>query len=314
MQSLRIFVAAYEEGSFTLAAQRENATQSGVSQHIRNLEDRYGVALFRREKGKVFPTPAAERFYQLCLEALRSTDAALNVLGQFSQGLSGETSVGLMPTLSAGALAPTLLQLRSTHPNVLVHVREGYSSALVESVLNGEIDCAIVPAMPGVSGLRITPFFECEEKLVTRRTRSKGKSRSNSDTAALDADWRLKIVLPEAANVRANLIRAYLTENNVAIDECIEMNSMMATLDLVAQSDWCAILPALMMATSSYESTFNVRRISPPLRLKLVVIEPARRNRSPASGEFLQALRSSCEKLVDQDRNAPVRRRANASS
>ena len=62
MQNLRIFVAAYEEGSFTLAANRENATQSGVSQHIRNLEDRYGVQLFRREKGRVFPTPAADRF------------------------------------------------------------------------------------------------------------------------------------------------------------------------------------------------------------------------------------------------------------
>lgn len=34
LRGIRLFVAACEELSFTLAAQRENATQSGVSQHI----------------------------------------------------------------------------------------------------------------------------------------------------------------------------------------------------------------------------------------------------------------------------------------
>ena len=272
----------------------ENATQSGVSQHIRNLEDRYAVSLFRREKGKVFPTPAADRFYRLCLEALRSTDAALGVLGQFSRGLSGETSVGIMPTLSAAALAPTLLELREGHPNIQVHLVEAYSSALVERVLGGEIDCAVVPAMPSTPGLRITPFFECEEMFVTRRRPGDG----GAEQARPDASWKLKIVLPETANVRANLIRSYLARNDVELEDCMEMNSMMATLDLIGQSDWCAILPALMMATRIHDNTFSVRSLAPGLMLQLVVIEPARRNLSPITDTFLQALRVSCERLL----------------
>jgi len=46
MRSLRIFVAAFEQGSFTAATQREGATQPGVSKHIRSLEARHGVLLF----------------------------------------------------------------------------------------------------------------------------------------------------------------------------------------------------------------------------------------------------------------------------
>jgi DNA-binding transcriptional LysR family regulator len=38
LRDIRLFIAAYEERSFTAAATRENATQSGVSQHIRKLE------------------------------------------------------------------------------------------------------------------------------------------------------------------------------------------------------------------------------------------------------------------------------------
>ncbi len=41
-RDIRLFVAAFEERSFTAAARREGATQSGVSQHIRKLEEGLG--------------------------------------------------------------------------------------------------------------------------------------------------------------------------------------------------------------------------------------------------------------------------------
>lgn len=40
------------------AAQREAATQSGVSQHVGELEASLGVALFTRKSGTVTATPA----------------------------------------------------------------------------------------------------------------------------------------------------------------------------------------------------------------------------------------------------------------
>ena len=46
VRDIRLFVAAYEERSFTAAATREHATQSGVSQHIAKLEQHFRVALF----------------------------------------------------------------------------------------------------------------------------------------------------------------------------------------------------------------------------------------------------------------------------
>ena len=50
-RDIRLFVAAYEERSFTAAARRENATQSGVSQHIRKLEDGLRVKPVRARQG-----------------------------------------------------------------------------------------------------------------------------------------------------------------------------------------------------------------------------------------------------------------------
>ena len=67
-RSIQLFVAAYEEQSFTVAAQREHATQSGVSQHVSDLEDSLGVKLFFRSVGSVHPTPAGTAYYSACIE------------------------------------------------------------------------------------------------------------------------------------------------------------------------------------------------------------------------------------------------------
>ena len=283
-------MAAYEERSFTLAAQREGATQSGVSQHVRNLEERHGVMLFRREKGRVVPTPAAEVFYQHCLQALRASDTAFARLRQFSFGLSGETRVGLMPTVNAAALAPALMAFRARHPNVKVSVTEAYSAPLVAMVMAGELDVAVVPAMPPVQGLRISAFMSTPEVFVRARGGSGGDSGGGP----------LKLVLPEAANMRAQSVRSYLNAQGTEIGEVIEMNSMMGTLDLVARSDWCAILPALLMATRTYGEVFEVTPLDPPLALELVTVESAASALPAAAEAFCVVLREACMGLADR--------------
>ena len=289
-------MAAYEERSFTLAAAREGATQSGVSQHVRNLEQRHGVELFRREKGRVLPTPAADVFYQHCLHALRASDTAFQRLRQFSYGLSGETRLGLMPTMNAAALAPALMQFRERHPNVKVSVTEAYSAALVAQVVSGELDAAVVPAMSAMQGLRISNFMPTPEVLV----RAKGRVAPGAGPVRVSALGPLKLVLPGVANVRAQTVRSYLNAQGAEIGEVIEMNSMMATLDLIGRSDWCAILPALLMKTRTYGEMFEVRPLDPPMALQLVIVESAATALPPAAEAFCEVLRETCMVLLHE--------------
>ena len=72
LQQIRYFVSAYEERSLTAAAHRENATQSGLSTHIKDLEYRIGAQLFERTPSGVTPTPVGERFYVHAVAVLRA--------------------------------------------------------------------------------------------------------------------------------------------------------------------------------------------------------------------------------------------------
>ena len=107
LRDIRIFVAAYEERSFTAAAVREHASQSGVSQHIRKLEEGFRVKLFNREKGQVAPTPAADAYYSRCIQILRNIESSNNAMRAFT-GISGDVFVGLMPTMTRATLAPAI--------------------------------------------------------------------------------------------------------------------------------------------------------------------------------------------------------------
>ena len=74
-RDIRLFVAVYEERSFTAAAAREHATQSGVSQHVRKLEDslRRPPVLARQGPGNA--DARGRLLYQRCIEMLRTARA-----------------------------------------------------------------------------------------------------------------------------------------------------------------------------------------------------------------------------------------------
>ena len=56
LRQIRAIIAVCEEGSFTRAAAREHATQSGISQHVASAERTLGIKLFERSPAGVTPS------------------------------------------------------------------------------------------------------------------------------------------------------------------------------------------------------------------------------------------------------------------
>lgn len=293
-RDMRLFVAAYEERSFTAAATRENATQSGVSQHVRKLEESLRVRLFARDKGRVVPTPAGDVYYRRCIEVLRAHEAAARAVQGYAGGLAGEIVVGLMPTMTRCALAPVLARFIEAHPNLVVRIVEGYSAALTQQVQAGELEFAVVPAFPGAAGLRSRLFLRTPELLVS----AIGSPHPSGEPVRLADLGPLKLVVPGKANTRRNLVETYLASNAVTVERLLELDAMLGTLDFVAQTDWVTILPAVMMADEPRRGQFAVSRIvDPAFELDLVLIEPSRRAMSPAAAAFLAVLEEETARL-----------------
>ena len=289
LRQLRSFIAVHEEGSFTAAARREGATQSGISQHVALLEQELGTALFERTGRDVTLTAAGRTYYEECTAALKRLDmAAQRVAGERP---SGPLRVGLMPTFTRSLLPPVLETFLAAAPAVQVHITEAYSGVLTEMVRAGELDFAAVPAFSGMPGISQRLLLRDRETLVRARSRAGAVARAVTSPVRLSDLGPLKIVLPGWQNTRRGNIETYLATNGCEITQRLELDAMMGTLQFVAASDFVAILPFIMMVADLEEARFDILPLAqPPLHSEFVLIEPGRKAISPAAALFVRLL------------------------
>lgn len=276
-----------EVGSFTKAAEREHATQSGISQHVGSVERALGVKLFERHAGGVAPTPAGEAYYRRAVEALALLEVARGEAAAVDGRVNGPLKVGLMPTFTRAALAPALEAFLRRYPDVRLQIVEGYSSDLTDRVLEGSLDLSIVPHFEGRTGLRARIMTRDREMLVS------GKRRGLVPLVPVRlAELRpLRIVLPSRGNTRRRNLDAYMAANGIIVDAVLEMDAMIGTLEFVAASEWVTILPALICPHEFRAGALAVNPLTePPLTVEFVLIEPARRPLSLQARLFIECL------------------------
>ena len=295
LRQLRAFIAVFEEGSFTRAAQRENATQSGLSQHVAALEDLVQAPLLLRSSGGVASTFAGKIMYDRALEALRALDHGAAEVAASVGAVNGVVRAGLMPAFTRAALVPALQSFLVAYPGVSVEVIEGYSGTLSEQVRSGDLDFALVPAGADLAGLRAAHLTANREMLVS------GPDHGLIHMAPVRlADLGpLDIIVPGPTNVRRRRLETYFRTHGVQVGRILEMDAMLGTLELVARSRWVAILPGLICVADAEGHRRTVSPIvGPELMSDFVVIEPARAALSPQSGLFLEALRKEIVRLA----------------
>jgi LysR family nitrogen assimilation transcriptional regulator len=293
LRQIRAVIAVCEERSFTRAAARENATQSGISQHIAAVERALGVTLFERSTAGVTPTAAGTRYYRRCVDAVGALEAAGEEMRTLAGRVSGPLRVGLMPTFTRAALAPALKDYVRQHPDVTLRIVEGYSGLLTDMVLAEELDFAVVPGFEGRTGLRSRRLARDREMLLS------GKARGLKPLKAVRlANFSpLKLVMPGLQNVRRRNLDTYFQTNGITVAELIEMDAMTGTLEFVAASDWVTVLPSLICVNDIAAGDIIVSPIEPPLHAEFIVIEPARRVLSVQARLFLERLEAEVARI-----------------
>ncbi len=285
LRQVRAVIAVAEERSFTRAAERENATQSGISQHVATVERTLGVKLFERSARGIVPTPAGLRYYKSCVEAVGRLENANEEARGLAGFVTGDLRIGLMPTFTRAVLAPTLDDFVPRHPDVRLHVFEGYSGVLTDMVLADELDFAVVPAFEGRVGLKSRLLVRDREMLLS------GRKRALAPLAPVRlADCApLKIVVPGPDNIRRRNLETYFQTHGVEIAAMLEMDAMIGTLEFVARTDWLTVLPSLISVNDIGNGDLVVNPIvDPPLHAEFVVIQPARRTLSVPARLFLE--------------------------
>ncbi len=128
----------------TQAAQELHLTQSGISQHIRSLEDSLEIKLFDRIKQKLIPTAAGKKLYENISPQLKNLEQALHSVTDKDHMLRGEVTIGMPVVFGLNLVLPLLKEFAEIHPELTFNVRFELGQVLNNQLLSGEVDFAFV--------------------------------------------------------------------------------------------------------------------------------------------------------------------------
>jgi DNA-binding transcriptional LysR family regulator len=140
---LESFVSVVEAGSIADAARRLDLAPTTVAQQIRALETDIGSRLLTRSGRTVKPTVVGTRIVDRARELLRGVRELRSSASD--TGLpAGPLRLGATPTALMGLLPPLLRRWKHAHPAIQIYIEPGTSSALLERVMSGALDAAIL--------------------------------------------------------------------------------------------------------------------------------------------------------------------------
>lgn len=140
---LRYFLAVAETGNFTKAAQRSFISQPSLSQQIINLEEELGQKLFHRLGRKVVLTDSGQLLLNRAQRIINEVDQTIGDLK--NDPVRGpQVRVGAIPTVAPFFLPAVLAYCRANNVHISLHTEENFRRDLVEILLEGKLDWALL--------------------------------------------------------------------------------------------------------------------------------------------------------------------------
>ncbi|MEB0206523.1 putrescine utilization regulator PtrR [Pseudomonas sp. CCC3.1] len=251
---LRIFQAVAEEGSITRAAERLHRVPSNLSTRLKQLEEQMGVELFMRERQRLQLSPAGKVLLDYTARLFALRDEALSAV----QGgvPSGKFTLGTMYSTAAIHLPSLLANYHRTYPAVNLHVQSAPSGELLEGLLTGHLDAALVDGPLELAGLDGVEF--CEEQLVLI---------SDLDhppiTRAQDVQGREVFAFRQGCSYRARL-EAWYASDRASMGRVMEIESYQGMLACVVAGSGVALMPASMLASLPGRESVGVHPLKQP--------------------------------------------------
>lgn len=270
---LRTFVAAAHGGSFAAAADQVALTQAAVGQQMRALEAELKTTLFDKTGRNMLLTPAGHLLLPRALDLLGQYDAMRRDV-QDQQPIAGTLKLGSLIT-GMGLLSTTLAELKFLHPSLEVELRVQDQSKLMEDVISGELDAALVVERqwPDKPGLLWTQCYT-ETLTVIANSSVAGYDTSIASLFASQPFIRFDRRTPTGVHIDKIMRGMHLVPN-----EFLELNSMLSIVELVRKNVGFTMAPLLKNFDWESDPGLCILHLpSRPVARRLGILESGRRS------------------------------------
>ena len=256
LESLEIFRSVVQEGGVLRAAAKLHRVPSNVTTRIKQLEQRLGSALFRRQGRSLALSAEGELLLSYAERLFRLADEAESELR--SGRPRGVLRLGALESTAGSRLPSVLAAFHRECPEVVVELVTGTTAALLQRVLRFDVEAAFVSQPFSATGLSTLRVFDDELVLITSKLVPKIRRAGDLTGKAL-------IAFPSGCSYRTRL-SDWLGSARVMPASTMELGSYQAIIACVAAGTGFAAVPRSLLA--SLRAARNVRQHRLPTHVR----------------------------------------------
>ncbi len=258
MKHLRYFEALARHRHFGRAAEACAISQPALSLQMKELEEILGAPLIERGARQIRLTGLGESLAARARDILRAVDE-LALLGRAGIGApSGRMRIGVIPTIAPYLLPRVVQALSARFPGLDLRPREAVTRRLIDGLLEGRMDTAIVALPVSEPGLVEQPLFD-EEFLLVRPSADAGKPAPSPDKLR---EMRL-LLLEEGHCFRDQALSFCKMSPGVARD-MMEGSSLSTLVQMVGAGIGVTLIPQMAIPIETRSAEVAVTRLPAP--------------------------------------------------
>jgi molybdate transport repressor ModE-like protein len=294
---LRLLVEVERRGSVSAAAQAVGIGQSSASEHLRLLETAAGQRLVERNGRGSRLTQAGRVLAASASQALATLAAGEEEVHALAGLDAGTVHIGASTTPGVYLLPGTLGCFRRDHPNVTVEVEIAATGEILERLLAGRIQLALVGETTVDDRVELEPFLA--DEIVGIAKPGLLAIRSGKVRPKLLGEQTL--LVREASSSTRQIAERALSQAGVRAESVWELDSSEAIKRAAREGLGVAFLSRYAVAEEVERDELESFRLAgrPPIERRLYIARLARRPLSPSERGFIETLRRCCAKSED---------------
>lgn len=297
LRQLRYFIAIASAQSLSRASAVVGVTQSALTRQLQLLEEELGLPMLRRTGHGVTLTEAGERFLGAATDIVERADASVREMQALRKTAAGSVVLGIPPMLAESLLVPLVTRFKNDFPNVSLRVRDAISGYVLEWLITGQVDVAVVYNAPKRAKLSLETLIDDELMLVGAAGHGAMQSEEPIDLAEA---LKLPAVLPSPLHGLRDVIDAAAASIGATPNLALEVEGIHSLIRFAEEGYAYTFLPFGSVSYHVSRGLLSVRPIvNPTVPSVLSVAMSSKRPATPAMKQLFRYVREEVDRLLD---------------
>jgi LysR family transcriptional regulator, hydrogen peroxide-inducible genes activator len=281
LKQLRYLSALAEHRHFGRAAAACSITQPALSMQIRELEKELAAQLVERRPGEVVLTEIGHEVVARSGQLLASARDLVDFARHGRAVLSGELSLGVIPTLAPYVLPRVLPKLQERYPELQVELRETQTDVLVDELTRGHLDVIMLALPVTESDLETVPLFDDPFLLAVPAGDARPRT-ARITSRDIDRD---RLILLEEGHCLRDQALAFCANNRRGGSMGLGATSLATVMQMVANGYGVTLVPQVAIDVEVRDDRVKLLRFASPQPGRTIGL--AWRRTSPRKSDFV---------------------------